>query len=59
MGVGRGADLLLYVLCVTSMFVAIALYLRLGDLHDRLVELARRHALLEAEVRASREEHQE
>lgn len=52
-GVGRGTDLVLYVLCVTFMFVTIALYLRLGELHDKLVELARRHALLEAEVRAA------
>ncbi len=50
-GVGRGADLVLYVLCVTFLFVSIGLYLRLADLHDRMVELARRHALLEAEVR--------
>ncbi|WP_370249993.1 DUF2304 family protein [Nocardioides sp.] len=50
LGVGRGADLLLYVLCVTFLFVTIGLYLRLGQLHDRQVELARRHALLEAEV---------
>lgn len=55
-GVGRGADLVLYVLCVTFMFVTIALYLRLGELHDRMVELARRHALLEAEVRAGRDD---
>ena len=51
-GVGRGADLVLYLLCVTFLFVSIALYLRLSDLHDRMVELARRHALLEAEVRS-------
>lgn len=50
-GVGRGTDLVLYVLCVTFLFVSIALYLRLGELHDRMVELARRHALLEADVR--------
>lgn len=56
-GVGRGADLVLYVLCVTFLFVSIALYLRLGEMHDRLVELARRHALLEAEVRAGTDEH--
>jgi hypothetical protein len=54
-GVGRGADLVLYVLCVTFMFVTIALYLRLGEMHDRMVELARKHALLEAEVRARQE----
>ncbi|WP_148614617.1 DUF2304 domain-containing protein [Nocardioides rubriscoriae] len=56
-GVGRGTDLVLYVLCVTFLFVTIALYLRLGQLHDQMVELARRHALLEAEVRAARDDH--
>jgi hypothetical protein len=55
-GVGRGTDLVLYVLCVTFMFVTIALYLRLSELHDRMVELARRHALLETEVRAGRDD---
>lgn len=55
-GVGRGADLVLYVLCVTFMFVTIALYLRLGELHDKMVELARRHALLEAEVHSGRDD---
>lgn len=54
-GVGRGADLVLYALCVTFLFVTIALNLRLGQLSDRLVELARNHALLEAEVRSLRE----
>jgi hypothetical protein len=54
-GVGRGADLLLYALCVTFLFVAIALYLRLSEMHDRYVELARRQALLEAEFQAERD----
>lgn len=50
-GVGRGTDLVLYVLCVTFLFVTISLYLRLGQLHDRQVELARRYAILEAQQR--------
>jgi hypothetical protein len=50
-GVGRGADLVLYVLSVTFLFVSISLYLRLGQLHDRQVELARRYAIMEAELR--------
>ena len=53
-GVGRGADLVLYVLCVTFVFVSIGLYLRLGELHDRTVELARQHALLEARLEGRR-----
>ncbi len=47
-GVGRGADLVLYALCVAFLFVTIALYLRLNEMHDRYVELARRLALHEA-----------
>lgn len=53
-GVGRGTDLVVYVLAVTFLFVTIALYLRLSDMHDRYVELARKQALLEAQLRASR-----
>ena len=49
-GVGRGTDLVLYVLCVTFLFVTIAQNLRLAELHDRTVELARKQALLEAEL---------
>lgn len=49
-GVGRGTDLVLYVLCVTFLFVTIAQTLRITALNDRMVELARRQALLEAEL---------
>ncbi len=49
-GVGRGTDLVLYVLCVTFLFVTIAQNLRLAELRDRTVELARKQALLEAEL---------
>lgn len=51
-GVGRGTDLVLYVLCVTFLFVSIALYLRLAEMHDRYVELARQLALHEADPQA-------
>ena len=47
-GVGRGTDLVLYALCVAFLFMTIALYLRLNEMHDRYVELARRLALHEA-----------
>ncbi len=50
-GVGRGTDLVLYILSVTFLFVTISLYLRLGQQHDRQVELARRFAIMEAELR--------
>lgn len=51
LGVGRGTDLVLYVVSVTFLFVSISLYLRLGQLHDQQVELARRYAIMEAELR--------
>lgn len=51
-GVGRGADLLLYLLCITFLFVSIGLYVRLTEMHDRYVELARRLALHEANAEA-------
>ncbi|MDP2775645.1 MAG: DUF2304 domain-containing protein [Nocardioides sp.] len=51
-GVGRGTDLVLYLLCVTFLFVTIALYLRLNEMNDRYVELARRLALHEADPQA-------
>jgi len=49
-GVGRGADLVLYVLCVAFLFVTIGQTLRITALNDRVVELARQQALLEAEL---------
>lgn len=55
-GVGRGADLLLYLLCITFLFVSIGLYLRLAEMHDRYVDLARRLALHEADADAHRED---
>ena len=55
-GVGRGADLLLYLLCVTFLFVSIGLYLRLAEMHDRYVDLARRLALHESDADAHLED---
>lgn len=49
-GVGRGADLLLYCLTLAFIFVCINLYLRSKQEEQRLVKLARKVALLEAEV---------
>lgn len=49
-GVGRGTDLVVYVLAVSFVFVTIALYMRLAALHDLNIRLARRLALLEAQV---------
>lgn len=53
-GVGRGADLVLYLLVVVFLFVTIGLYRRLSEMHDRYVELARRLALHEADEPAHR-----
>jgi small membrane protein len=47
-GVGRGTDLLLYVLVVAFLFVTIGLYQRLHSLERRFVDLARELALSRA-----------
>jgi small membrane protein len=44
-GVGRGADLVLYALVVVSMFVWVGVYRRLHDVEARFVELSRSLAL--------------
>ena len=48
LGVGRGTDLVLYVLAIAFLFVTIGLHMRLSEMHDRYVELARQLALSEA-----------
>jgi hypothetical protein len=45
LGVGRGADLLLYIWVVVSFLALVALMLRLRALNERLTELARKLAL--------------
>jgi hypothetical protein len=47
-GVGRGADLLLYVLTVAFMLVSVVLFRRLADLERRYVTLARSIAIRDA-----------
>lgn len=49
-GVGRGADLLLYGLAVSFVIVVISLHQRLGEMHDRFVVVSRRVAQLEADL---------
>ena len=44
-GVGRGADLVLYLLAVASLFVWLSLYRRIHDLEDRVRTLTREIAL--------------
>jgi hypothetical protein len=48
LGVGRGADLLLYVLAVGVLALGLHVYARFGDLEDRIVALARQVALADA-----------
>lgn len=47
-GVGRGADLLLYVLVVTFMLVSVVLFRRIGELERRYADVVRNLALQEA-----------
>ena len=47
-GVGRGADLVLYGLVVTFMLVSVVLFRRLGQLERRYTQLARALAVRDA-----------
>lgn len=49
-GVGRGADLVLYVFVVASLFVWVALHRRVHDLETRLLAVSRRVAIQEADA---------
>ena len=55
-GVGRGTDLVVYVLCVTFLFTTIGQHMRLVAMHDKFVELARRVALNEARAELAQAE---
>ncbi len=48
LGVGRGADLILYSLVVAFIFLVLTLYIKSKDEQKRVVKLARQLALLEA-----------
>jgi hypothetical protein len=50
-GVGRGADLLLYGLVLFFVFFAITVYLKFKDMEQRLAKLVRHTAISEAEIR--------
>jgi len=45
-GVGRGADLLLYLLVIAFFFTTVSTYLKLIDMNQRIVKLSREIALL-------------
>lgn len=49
-GIGRGVDLLLYLLIVTFVFVVINFYLRIRESEQRVTELARAVAIRDAEL---------
>ena len=53
-GVGRGTDLVVYLLCVTFLFTTIGLHMRLAAIQDKYVELARQVALDAARAEAAR-----
>jgi small membrane protein len=53
-GVGRGTDLLLYLLCVAFLFTSIGLHMRLARINDKYVELARQVALAASRDDATR-----
>ena len=55
LGVGRGADLLLYLWFTISVLLILALYLRLMRLQDQLTELVRQLAIHEHERSRERE----
>ena len=50
-GVTRGADLLLYILTLSFIFVVFNTYINSKQEQKRLVELARKVALLDAQIR--------
>lgn len=52
MGVGRGTDLVLYVLVVAFMFTTVGHQQRMRQMDERIAELTRAQALLELEVKA-------
>jgi len=55
LGVGRGADLLLYLLALSVVYLAVWSYLRMRDHREALATLVRAHGLLRTEVEQLRE----
>jgi small membrane protein len=53
-GVGRGADLLLYLLTVAFLLSILNAYLKSKEEERRVVKLARKVALIEAELKQSK-----
>jgi hypothetical protein len=53
LGVGRGADLVLYIVTVAFMLVSVVLFRRLSSLERRYVTLARAQAIADARLAAA------
>ncbi len=47
LGIGRGADLVLYLTAIGLLYVSISVYLKFGDMDRRITLLARQIALME------------
>jgi hypothetical protein len=56
-GVGRGADLLLYILTLAFIFVMFNSYIQEKRLQKRIVLLARRLAIIEANMKTNKKGH--
>jgi hypothetical protein len=54
LGVGRGADLLLYGLTVSFIFVTIIIYIKFKAMEDKITSLARKIAILESKEKEQR-----
>ncbi len=46
-GIGRGADLVIYLTAIGLLYVSISVYLKFGDMDRRITLLARQIALME------------
>ena len=53
LGVGRGADLLLYFLTLSFLFLVISIYLTLREQQEKIVKLARKIALIEKQINSN------
>ena len=50
-GVGRGADLMLYVLIVAVIVLSLNIYMKFKEQEDKIYRLARATAIIEAKIR--------
>ena len=57
LGVGRGADLILYLLTTLFLFFVLSYYIRVHEDNKRIVVLARKIAILEANAEQDKKNH--